>query len=312
MKRFIVRSLAFILLVVVVIGGICAAEIAAEIGAYNEELRAPEGASVLLCNDSQLGNSVDPSIRSEFFNFCAHGRTLDQAYLVMKDALDRDTDRRIRTVVFDVSPAAVGGLDVPLNALGFSAKYWLIHYLHRRENIRDLKNGWVVARDNLVGRRLRLFWRAVRGVGVFRSSLVGSYTHFNQCDKREAPERFQGLLKGKVSQCQDLETLTLESPFVNSVLLKVVSCAHEHGVRLVFVTTPWHPDLIRACGEGRLESFSLLMSRFAMKSGCDYLDLLRLEFEEGCWLDANHLNACGARMFTPRLFVELQKIGAVK
>jgi len=311
MKRFVIRIVVFVLLVVAIIGGICTAEIVAEVKAYHEELKAPAGSSVLLCNDSQLGNSVNPSICPEFFNFCAHGRTLDQSYLVMKDALDRDVGKRIRTVVFDVSPAAPWGLDDPLDKMGFPAKYWLIHYLHRRENIRDLRGGLVVARDNLVGRRLRLFWRAVRGVAVFKSSLIGSYTFFDQCDKRDAPARFKGLLEAKVAQCEGMGNLTVYSPFCIKVLDKVVACARTHGVRLVLVTSPWHPDLLRACGRKKLSAFASVMRSFAERERCDYVDLLSLPLDESCWLDANHLNAAGAKVFTPLLKERLKGIGAL-
>ena len=106
MKRFVARLIAFTLLVAVVIGGVCLAEIAAEVRAYRRELVAPAQASALVCGDSQAGGDIDPEACPKFFNFSAHGRSLDQSYLAALDALDRNAGGGIKTVVFDVTPSA--------------------------------------------------------------------------------------------------------------------------------------------------------------------------------------------------------------
>lgn len=308
MKRFLVRVAAFALLVVGVIGSVCIAEIFAELKAYREELMAPDAAQIVVCNDSQTGAAIDPEQDPAFFNFSAHGRALDQAYLTLIDILDRNGTERLKTVVFDVSPAsAVGNFTGPLDQMGYSGKYWLVHYLHRRESTRNFSGGLVVARDNLVGRRLRLFWRKVRGKKDFTSSLKGEFVTTDIVDKTGCPTRYWGLLQAKARSASEAGDLTMSSPFAALVLDKVVALCRERNVRLVLMTTPWNADLREACGDDRLARFSKVVAEFAVSRGCAYLDFLRLELAEDEWGDGNHLNQAGARVFTRRLKAALEK-----
>lgn len=312
MKRFLIRSVLFALLVIGAIGFVCVAEIVAELRAYREELVAPDSARVVVCNDSQTGAAIDPEFDPVFFNFSAHGRALDQAYLTLIDILDRNGGDRLKTVVFDVSPAsAVGSFTGPLDQMGYSGKYWLVHYLHHRESTRDFSGGLVVARDNLVGRRLRLFWRKVRGKKDFTSSLKGEFITTDIVDKRDCPMRYWGLLQAKACSAAEAGNLTATSPFATHVLDRVVALTRARGVRLVLMTTPWNRDLREACGEARLAVFSKAVADFAASRGCPYLDFLRLELAENEWGDGNHLNHAGARVFTRQLKAALQTIESV-
>lgn len=310
MKRFLVRVTAFVLLVTGVIGSVCVAEIVAELKAYREELTAPDSARVVVCNDSQTGAAIDSEFDPSFFNFSAHGRALDQAYLTLIDLLDRNGSEKLKTVVFDVSPAsAVGSFTGPLDQMGYSGKYWLVHYLHRRESTRDFSGGLVVARDNLVGRRLRLFWRKVRGKKDFTSSLKGEFITTDIVDKTGCPTRYWGLLQAKARSASAAGDLTSSSPFATLVLDKVVSLCRERNVKLVLMTTPWNADLRAACGEECLAAFSKAVSDYAASRNCTYLDFLRMELADEEWGDGNHLNHAGARVFTRRLRAALEKEG---
>jgi len=300
-KKFIVKSVCFAALAVSVIGGACVAEIVAEIRAYRREIVAPEGASVLLCGDSQLGNAVDPSEGPEFFNFSAHGRTFDQAYLTMLDVLDaKENVGRLRKVLIDVSPAALTWLaDHPAGDLDFSGKYYLIYLLHWCEagKLRSME-GWLrVARDNLVGRRLRLFWRSLRGKGTFVSSLRGSFTPSDKAMLVESPESFAETVKIKLGHGRGFERVK-DGDFSYRIIERTIEAARARSVEVVLVTTPWHDDLVRACGAESIGAFERTLSDFAKDHGCRYVNLLHRQFPADAWMDANHLNAKGAKLFT--------------
>ena len=310
MRTFVLKSISFAALVIGILGGICAAEIAAEIRAYRREVRPPVGTDVLVCNDSQTGGGIDPDICPRIFNFSANGRAPDQAYMTVLDVLAADTERRIRTVVFDVSPAAaVSSLTCRLAEMGYSAKYWLIHYLHRDANVRDLTGGLVVARDNLAGRRLRHFWRAIRGRVIFQSSLFGCFSPPDIVEKRCAPERYWWAVRGKAESTKGLGALSAESPFFTTVLDPLLASVRASGRNLLLVTTPWNADLRAACGETEITAFGRAMENYARSRSCAYVNFLSSEFPDEEWGDGNHLNRMGARRFTRLLEAELDRRG---
>lgn len=303
MKRFILRLACFAAIVVTVIGGVCIAEIAAEISAYRKEMVAPEGATVLFCSDSQTEQAVDPSVCPQFFNFSSSGRTLDQAYLTMCDALDAPANKgRIRRVVFDVSPSSLVWLaGRPVGDLDFSGRYYLVHLMHPKA-AREFRrfDGWArTMRDNLVGRRLRHFWRSVRGKVVFKSSLGGGFQSKSEVGP-DSPESFAQTVDFKARQSVGCGAVG-EGDFAYRVLERVVAAAKARGVELVFITTPWHADLIRACGDEAMDAFERRLAAFAARHGCRYLGFLREPFPDAAWMDANHLNATGAKLFTKLL-----------
>jgi len=302
MKRFILKSLLFAAIVIGVIGGVCVAEIVAEVRTYRQEVVMPRGSSIVLCGDSQLGNAVDPSVCPQFFNFSAHGRTLDQAYLTMLDILDaKENAGRVKKVVFDVSPASLTWLaGRPAGDLDFSGKYYLTYLLHWNE-AKELRrmDGWLgVARDNLVGRRLRLFWRTVRGKGEFRSSLYGSFTPQDEALLVGNPKNFAATVNLKLGHANGFERV---APGTGAFLVldRVVEAARARSIELVFATTPWHEDLVNACGAERIGVFERRLREYATSHGCRYVNLMHCEFPPEAWMDANHLNAIGARTFTP-------------
>ena len=309
MGGFLARVGIFASLVIAVFGGLCFLEIRAEVEKYREEVKVPPGASVLVCNDSQTGSGIDPSVCSNVFNFSTCGRTLDQAYLTMVDVLDRNPGR-IRTVVFDVNPvSAVASYSPRLDQMGFAGKFWLLHYLHPGRTIRDLTTGLVVMRDNMVGRRLRHFWRAVRGLVEFESSLGGRFFSTDEVMKKTRPKAYELAVQAKAKAVRGLSDLTLESPFVTKVLDPVVALAHERGVNLLLITTPWNEDLRAAGGERELAAFTELMNRYADSRRCPYEDFLRFEMDTSCWGDGNHPTRKGARVLTEALARSLERRG---
>lgn len=97
-----------------------------------------------------------------------------------------------------------------------------------------------------------------------------------------------------------------EGDFAYRILDKVVEAARAHSVELVFVSTPWHEDLVNACGKDKIAMFENWLADYAATRGCRYVNVMHCKFPVESWVDANHLNAVGARLFTPLL---LEAIG---
>jgi len=300
MKRFILRSSLFIGIVALVFGTICGLELRYEFRAYREELKASAGASILVNNDSQLEMSVDPAVEPAFFNFCASGRTMDQSYLAMLDILAANPGR-FKIVLIDISPsAAVDRFDQAIADMGYAAQYYLLHWMHPRENRRDMTGQLGVFRDNMVGRRWRLFWRALRGKGEFTSSIGGRYKPARMALAVALPEDFRGQLKARAYTVNSVPTLTADAP-IFTYADDIVRLARERGAEPVIVTTPWHRELMKACDADKMAAFERTVADYAQRRGCRYVNFLRTEFPDDCWYDAQHLNDKGARLFTPML-----------
>ena len=295
MKRFIVSSFLFASVVVLTLGGICALEIGAELKAYRQELVAPEGATVAVAGDSQLAMGIDSVACPEFFNFSTHGKSLDQSWLSLLDIVEANPGR-IRTAIFDVTPANAVGFDARLPAMGYAAQYYLLHYLHPQENIRDLSGAIKVMRDNMVGRRLRLLFRALRGKRTFRSSLFGSFTPDTPVLSRTNPAGYRAMLVSKVREVGENLPIPPDSGLFR--ILDGVVALREKGVDVVLITSPWCPELCAACDRARLDGFFALLRDYAGRKGVRYINLFDTPLGPECWRDGHHLNAKGAREFT--------------
>ena len=300
MKRFVIRSAFFAFVVILVFGSICGFELQCELNAYRGEIRAPDEARVLVCNDSQAAMCVNPDVDPAFFNFSAHGRMMDQAYLAMIDIFAANPGR-FKTVAIDISPvAAADTFDQAISDMGYAAQYYLLHWLHPRENRRDMAGQLAVFRDNMVGRRWRLFWRFLRGSGGFTSSISGRFTPVMESCALISPHTFRRQYQSRARMVNGAPALTADAP-VFSLMDDIVRLARAHGVEPVIVTTPWHSELLNACSPEKLSAFTAAVSAYAKRNGCRYVDFLRTSFPDACWYDAQHLNLRGSKAFTPML-----------
>lgn len=307
MKRLIVKVLAFSALVAVTFCGICAAEIFAEIRAYRREILMPAEAVVAVSGDSQAAMGVDTAHFPEFFNFAAHGRALDQAELILKDILQTNAGK-IKLAILDVTPANAGNqLDLPLSQMGYSAQYYLLYLLHRDETFRDLSGIVKVVRDNMVGRRLRCFSRALRGKQEFFSSLRGKFTPDAVVFSQANPVAFRALIKERAELVGKELPLRPDSKVVS--VLERLKELEKGGVRVVLMTSPWCAELRTACDQDLLDGFRSAMRDCAERHHIDYLDFIDLPLGADCWRDGHHLNARGAKAFTEALRQKLEERG---
>jgi len=300
MKKFLLRSALFLGLVLLIFGSICGFELRYELKAYREEVKAPAAATILVCNDSQLEMSVNPAVEPAFFNFSAPGRTMDQAYLAMLDVFAANPGR-FRKVVIDLSPsAAVDPFDQAIPDMGYASQYYLLHWLHPRENTRDMTGQIAVFRDNMVGRRWRLFWRALRGKGDFTSSICGRYKPTLMALALTMPDDFKGQFRARAHTVNDVPALTADAPIFRHVNA-IIDLARAHGAEPILVTTPWHAELLKAGDAEKMDAFAKVVSAYAAERKCKYVDLLRVDLPDDCWYDAQHLNVKGAKRFTSLL-----------
>ena len=298
MKRFVFRLASFALIVIVTVGGFCVAEVAAEIRAYHRELIAQPGATIFVCGDSRTEWELNPEFWPELFNFSVSGRPMDQVYLTALDVL-RANPGKFRTMLVDVSvETAKLDYDLPVERMPGGTKYLLLYLLHRDEPIRSL-TGWLgLFRDVMTERRLRHVWQVVRGKKRFQSSLASGYNCMTHCLKSSDPEKFRARNRRWCEQTRAL----LDSPSSRSryfeLLDRIVRLARNHAIECVFITPPWHPDLLEMAGAGRIRGFVDVVARYAEQKGCRYVDMTDMRLPEDCWADGTHLNHKGAKRMT--------------
>lgn len=298
MRRFVIRSIQFALLVVLTIGGFCAIEIAWEIRSYRREVIAPEGATVFVCGDSRTEFGLDPGCWPELFNFSVRGRPLDQTYLTASDILDAN-DGRLRTLIVDVSWEGMNfDYGAPLGAMGAAGQWYLLCLLHWRERMRDLRGLGEVVRSVMCEKRLRLVSKAIRGKRDFQSSLVSGYSHMGGCWQHEHPDCFERFLLKVRDDCCARHGADRVNRQYFQVLDRILELGRSRGVEVVLITAPWHEAIRRSVGTDNVCWFMELVDRYAREKGCRYLNLMEMDFPEECWFDANHLNAKGAALFT--------------
>lgn len=306
MKRFVIRNLVFFGTLLIVLGSLCAVELYHELAAYAKELAAPDTAEILVCNDSQLEMGVNPEVDAAFFNFSAAGRAMDQARLAVQDVLEANPGR-FKKVLIDITPIiAIDAFDQPISKMGFAGQYYLLHWLHPRENTRRMDGQLAVFRDNMVGRRMRLLSRALRGKAEFKSSIRGGFKPVDETLAVARPKGFTAELDARARAVSRADPVSPQSPIFRHAA-EIVSLARAHGAEPVVVTSPWHEALLSACAADRLEAFTAAVSAFAADHGCRYVDMLRLRFPDDCWYDSHHLNVKGAGLFTPLLHQEVCK-----
>ena len=255
MKAFLVRVMSFGLLILLVIGGGCLAEIWAEIVCYRRELRSSSQESVFVCGDSRTEHGLDPALWPELFNFSARGRLLDQTCLTAKDILDANPGQ-FKTMLIDVSAErASDDYTLPVGKMGQGSKYALLYLLHLGERPRDLSGIFLVMRDLMVDRRLHLLSRIIRGKQRFASSLVSGYQKAEGCLKLKSAVKFAK----HVDNIHSRSRAALDSPSSRIGFFRhldeLIEAVRGRGAAVVLLTAPWHPDLIDRAGRNRLRSF---------------------------------------------------------
>lgn len=309
MKRFIIRVMAFVLIVVLTIGGLCVLEIAAELRLYRWELKAPEGTTVFVCGDSRTELGLNPSRWPELFNFSASARMLDQTYLTAMDILTTNPNQ-FQVMIVDVSPEGVShDYDLSVGEMGSASRHLLLYFIHWKKVTRSMSGIIGTFRDFITDHRMRHLSRTVRGRIAFQSSLVGGYQRKEGCLKQNNPLEFARAVEEWHARTQRLfdDSSAVATQYFG-ILDRIIGMARDCGVEVVLITAPWHPDLCARIGVDRLRQFAQTVRDYADISGCRYLNCLELSLPEDSWRDENHLNGKGSDVFTDlvRHWVEYQ------
>lgn len=297
MKRFLKRGFLFAMLLFVLIGGVCLAEIAAEILAYRKELMAPADATVFVCGDSRTEKGLDPAFWPGLFNFSVSGRPFEQTYLMAKDIVVANPCR-FKILLVDISPErARCDYDEPVGKMA-CPQFFLLYFLHLDERLRPLDGIAGVFRDAMVEKRLRLVWRVIRGKKSFRSSLAGGYVNKDCCLKMTSPDVFSRRARRLSEETQELFSEPSRKERYFDLINRIVGWGRANGIEVVLLTLPWHPDLVRMAGSENVFRFTDTVSEFARRNGCRYLNLMGTPLPEDCWMDGNHVNGKGAARVT--------------
>lgn len=323
MKRFVLKTVLFAALAVVIYGGWAGALLWAEIASYRREARLPPDVTTVVCGDSQTETGLLPHVWPHFFNFSISSLQLDQVELKVIDLLERNPGFR-GTVILDMSPVKLFDQDVdrPLLEDRSAGKRFLLHALHPDRSRRPLNGLAILFRDSILVKRTTKALKFFRAGGHYVSSIggMGSVADLTEERAEAFRARFRSMptVQGFVTHPdlvrEGMEEAVAELDRWGSVTAdaKSVRCLREilrfvraRGAKPVLMTTPWHAALRSRLRPGFLENFRNVMRQVAAEERVVHLDYLEMPFPDEEWRDANHLNIRGAVRLTDRVRQDL-------
>lgn len=299
MKEFLKRFALFAALVALPASAWIAAVVALDHASYRASLKMPDGASVVVCGDSQTKDALDPALFPALFNFSNAASLNDQNLLRLKDVLDANPGKA-RIVLIDASPLKLGyDPTIPVSETAAARVHFLIHVYHLGENVRPVGSWTALVRDVLFTRKFNEFRKSVLRGKRWRSSLAGGFD----------PDKTHGFTDAKYRK-KALSDVAAKAERINSlppatggeelwgILAAQIALVRERGATPVLTTMPLSGPLLAAVDAERLDAFTAAAAAFAAKQGIAYLDFLRNPTDDEDWHDANHLNRSGAARFT--------------
>lgn len=128
-----------------------------------------------------------------------------------------------------------------------------------------------------------------KGNNVSKESFNHRFSsHLEQADKPSTPE------------------IELKTESFNPIS-KIIEYCQARNMKVVFINTPLHPDLIPIY-EPVIQQTDSLMDELAMDENIYYLNLSQIDFPEKGFKDHNHLNDYGAEIFSKQLNDTLLKM----
>ena len=304
MKTFLKRLAAFLAVPAAVAAAWLAFAIGCDFASYRAALKAPDGASVAVCGDSQTKDALDPALFPGLFNFSNAASSHDQNLLRLRDLLDANPGR-FQTVLIDASPLKLGfDPTTPISEMASARVHLTIHLYHPFAGKRPLGRFCALVRDVLFARKFHEFRKAALKGRWWRSSLAGGFAPDSTkgFTNPRYRKRAQEDVADKAARIGALPPAT-GSEALFAALAEEAAAVRERGAVPVFTVMPLSPALLKAADDARLEAFSRAVSAFAQRENAPLLDFMRHPTEESWWHDANHLNRTGAAAFTP-VFVE--------
>ena len=299
MKRFLKRLLLFASVVFVPAATWVALVVALDRSSYVSSLKMPDGASIVVCGDSQTKDALDPAHIPGFFNFSNAASLHDQNMLRLKDLLDANPGR-VKVVLVDASPLKLGYNPAkPVSDTEAARVHFLIHVYHLGENLRPIGSWAELVRDVIFTRKFNEFRKSILRGKRWRSSLAGGFdpdkTHgFSNPRYRE---RALSDVKDKAERVNSLPPAD-GNELLFDVLEAQIDLVRSYGVVPVLTTMPLSGPLLESVDTTRLDAFTKAVRSLADRKGVGYIDCLRFKTDDSAWHDANHLNRDGAAAFS--------------
>ena len=306
MKSFLLQTFGFLFAVAFFVISVVAVVTGVDFRAYRAALKAPDGADVIACNDSQMATGLDPSLSVRLWNKSAIASPCDASYLRLRDSLAANPGQ-IKFVLIDVSQINVEMDDrvQPLRPGGERGDHVQLQLLNSFEFPRKLGSVGKIFTD-LYLRRLDKYRSAWRHGKPLKTPMCGGFS----------PLEVAGFVQHRDAAVADMKVkarpeaaLTPESRCL-FWFRKMAECALDSGARPVFVTTPLHPEFRKAMNAKRLASIPEAAAALAREFDAPYFNYLEMTFPENCWKDCNHLNVRGAKAFTRRVLADVESLSA--
>lgn len=276
MKRFLKRLLMFALVVFVPAALWVALVVALDRSSYVSSLKIPEGASTVVCGDSQTKDALDPAHIPGFFNFSNAASLHDQNMLRLKD-LFLANPGKVKVVLVDASPLKLGYDPAkPVSDTEAARVHFLIHVYHLGEGVRPVGSWTKLVRDVLFTRKFNEFRKSILRGKRWRSSLAGGFdpdkTHgFSNPRYRE---RAMADVKDKAERVNSLPPAD-GNELLFGVLEAQIDLVRAQGAIPVLTTMPLSGPLLEAVDSARLDAFTKAVRGLADRKGVKYIDCLR-------------------------------------
>ena len=275
---------------------------------YTQALPLADGETVVVCEDSQTKDALDPSVIEGLRNYSAAATTCDQDAMRLSDVLAANRGR-VRFVLLDASPLEIGhDMSRPISQLNASRVHLLLHVYHLRDNRRPFGSVAALWRDVVFTRKFNEFRKSILRRKPWRSSMAGGFD----------PDSTKGFTNAKYRQAA-MEDVAEKAARVNgrppaagglpffANLKEQVASVRAAGAVPVITTMPLSGHLRRAITPDRLAAFTREVGALAKRLDVVYMDYLGLDLPEDCWHDSNHLNRDGAATFSRRFNADFRK-----
>ena len=205
----------------------------------------------------------------------------------------------IRQEMYSILPAATpapGDLDNFM--LGKFRSVFPFDYLIRADHWKNVFRGLLVGREG--SQQADRFRRETDGQEL--------NTRFVECtllrdeELAEVAERDVATYEGRMSTMSAGNTHLQRDTYRATV--ELIQFLQERDIRVVFYTPPYYESYIELTDPAMIEEMKQIMSRLQQEYGVEYYDLSadeELISDSRLFLNTDHLNLCGARVFSARL-----------
>ena len=152
--------------------------------------------------------------------------------------------------------------------------------------------------------------KSLADVRAAAAKYAGKNTRASLAKSAAAESRlFEAVIANMAARSPDIPARALRAA------LEFSGALERRGVRVVFFTPPYSRDYVARCDPAMKAQMYAAMERIVAETGAEYLDFSRdPEFADATnvFLNSDHLNLIGARLFSVRLEERLEETGAAR